>query len=68
MAPKTKFSIPGVAEGQKVVAVPTGNVTAMERVNALLQGSMSEEMYQVSSTILYPTPALPFVLPTVPSL
>jgi hypothetical protein len=49
MAPKANFSMAGVAEGKKVIGVPTGNETAMERVNALFEGSMSEEMYQVSS-------------------
>lgn len=48
MAPKTNFSMPGVAEGKELIGVPTGNETPMERVNALFQGSMSEEAYQVS--------------------
>ena len=49
MAPRTNFSVAGVAEGKKVIGVPTGDESAMERVNALFQGSMSEEMYQVGS-------------------
>jgi hypothetical protein len=40
--------MPGVAEGKKLIGVPTGNETPMERVNALFEGSMSKEMYQVS--------------------
>lgn len=48
MAPKKNFSIAGVAEGKKVIGVPTGNETSIERVKALFQGSMSAEMYQVS--------------------
>lgn len=51
MAPKSNFSIPGVAEGKKIIGVPTGDESAMERVNALFQGSMSEESYQVSSPV-----------------
>ena len=47
MAPRSNFTMAGVAEGKKVIGVPTGNESAVERVNALFEGSMSEEMYQV---------------------
>jgi acyl-coenzyme A thioesterase 13 len=55
MAPeKTKASIAGVAEGKVLVGVPTGDdVSAEERVRALFQGSMSEEIFQVCILILH---------------
>lgn len=53
MAPTSNFTVAGVAEGKKIIGVPTGDESAMERVNALFQGSMSEEMYQVGPRSLY---------------
>jgi len=48
-AQKAKVSMPGVAEGKVLVGVPTGdNVSAADRVKALFQGSMSDEIFQVS--------------------
>jgi hypothetical protein len=52
MAPRNNFTVAGVAEGKKLTSLPTGDESAMERVNALFEGSMSEEMYQVSSCSL----------------
>jgi acyl-coenzyme A thioesterase 13 len=54
MAPqKTKVPIAGVAEGKVLVGVPTGDdVSAEERVQALFQGSMSEEIFQVRIVLL----------------
>ncbi|KAH7314072.1 HotDog domain-containing protein [Rhexocercosporidium sp. MPI-PUGE-AT-0058] len=48
MAPaKTKISMAGVAEGQELIGVPTGDdVSPEERVNALFSGSMGHDMYQ----------------------
>ena len=46
---KSKVSMPGVAEGKVLVEVPTGDdVSAADRVKALFQGSMSDEIFQVS--------------------
>lgn len=53
MASKSNFTVAGVAEGKKIIGVPTGDETPMERVQALFHGSMSEEMYQVSSGFTY---------------
>jgi acyl-coenzyme A thioesterase 13 len=55
MAPqKTKASIAGVADGKILVGVPTGDdVSAEEKVKALFQGSMSEEIFQVRIVILH---------------
>lgn len=54
MAPqKTKVSMAGVAEGKVLVGVPTeDDVSAEERVKALFQGSMSEEIFQVRIVLL----------------
>jgi len=54
MAPqKTKVSMAGVAEGKELIGVPTGEgVSAEERVKAQFNGSVSEEMYQVSTALL----------------
>jgi hypothetical protein len=54
MAPQeTKVSTAGVAEGKVLVGVPTGDdVSARERVQALFQGSMSEEIFQVRIVLL----------------
>ena len=52
MAPRNNFTVAGVAEGKKITSLPTGDESALERVNALFHGSMSEEMYQVGSCSL----------------
>jgi hypothetical protein len=51
---KKKVTMAGVAEGKKLIGIPTGNnLSPEERVLALFHGSMSEEMYQVSTTSLW---------------
>lgn len=52
MAPqKTTLTVPGVADGQELIGLPTGDESAMERVQALFEGSMSEDVYQVRSSL-----------------
>lgn len=50
MAPqRVKLQSAGVSEDTEVVGVPTeDDVSAEDRVNALMTGSMSEELFQVS--------------------
>jgi hypothetical protein len=46
---KRKVSMPGVAEGMELASVPLDEeLSAEEKVNGMLQGSMSEDVYQVS--------------------
>lgn len=41
---KTKVNMPGVAKDQELTAIPTGDeVSAMDRVNALLHGAAGDE-------------------------
>jgi len=59
--------MPGVAEGKELIGVPTGNdVSADDRVKALFHGSMSEEMYQVSTALSFQAASF-WVLSGVPS-
>lgn len=47
---KTKVSMAGVAEGRELIGVPTGDdVSAEDRVKALLFDSMAADVYQVST-------------------
>lgn len=64
MAPqKIKVSMAGVAEGKELIGVPTGDdVSAEDRVKALLTGSMSEEIYHVSFAHCYFAVACPVTL------
>lgn len=50
MASEKKVSMPGVAEGKKLIGVPTDDdIPPMARVNALFFGSMPKDDYQVSN-------------------
>jgi hypothetical protein len=52
---KTKVEMPGVAKDQELSAIPTGDeVSAMDRVNALLHGSVGDESdYDVKIPYLF---------------
>lgn len=56
MAPqKSKVEMPGVASGKELSTIPTGDdVSAMDRVNALVGGSISEDSgYDVNSSFSF---------------
>jgi acyl-coenzyme A thioesterase 13 len=55
-AEKTKKSMPGVAEGIQLVATPMDeDLSPEDKVNGMLQNSMSEDVYQVSVGFGYVT-------------
>jgi hypothetical protein len=59
MAPqKTKVEMPGVANGKELTVIPTGDeVTAKQRVSALLDGSIAEESgYEVKTPFSFLIP------------
>jgi hypothetical protein len=65
---RSKVSIPGVAEGKKLVGVPTDDgLTAEDKVMAFVAGTLSGTEYQVSALFPWPPVTLIFSISNFPA-